>query len=170
MNIINTVHEHSEVELLGPGGEWALMTPYEFDRTEFEEALAWLYELINGVLVVTPMPLNNEVDQVEELGYLLRKVSRGSSTGFGVKLHGIRADDSHLQEEIAGAWIRAIWGGLGHPPAKKEPPTIAVEFVSKGKRSRIRDYVTKRDRISPAGPRQGILGIRPFRTLNSGPF
>ena len=33
-----------------------LMTPAEFDRAEFEEG--WRYELINGVLIVSPIPSN----------------------------------------------------------------------------------------------------------------
>jgi Uma2 family endonuclease len=39
---------------------------------------------------------------------------------------------------------RVIWAGLGRRPRKGETPTIAVEFVSEGKRDRERDYQLKR--------------------------
>ncbi len=38
-----------------------------------------------------------------------------------------------------------IWAGLGRLPiVEREKPTIIVEFVSKGRRNRLRDYQTKR--------------------------
>jgi Uma2 family endonuclease len=40
---------------------------------------------------------------------------------------------------------RVIWAGLGRrPDPKRDTPRIVVEFVSKGKRDRIRDYEEKR--------------------------
>ena len=39
---------------LGPRSAGLLLTPKEFDRARFEEG--WRYELINGVLVVSPTP------------------------------------------------------------------------------------------------------------------
>ena len=45
-----------------------------------------------------------------------------------------------------------IWTGLGRTPnVRKDRPTIAVEFVSAGKRSVQRDYVQKRDEYLVAG-------------------
>ena len=47
------------------------MTPEEFDAvTAYDERYA--YELINGVLVVTPIPSEAESDPNEELGVMLR--------------------------------------------------------------------------------------------------
>ena len=39
---------------LGPRSAGLLLTPAEFDRARFREG--WRYELINGVLVVSPTP------------------------------------------------------------------------------------------------------------------
>src|SRR5207248_3191655 len=50
-----------------------LMTPEEFDAADYEDYdPLWSYELINGVLVVSPIPLEQEADPNEELGYMLR--------------------------------------------------------------------------------------------------
>src|SRR5436309_15409884 len=56
--------------VFGPSSNGISMTPAEFDRAEFEKG--WRYELIRGVLVVSPPPLEEERDPNEELGYLLR--------------------------------------------------------------------------------------------------
>src|SRR5437762_10498119 len=56
--------------LLGPWANGILMTPREFDRTEFERG--YRYELINGVLVVSRAPLENERDPNDEMGRRLR--------------------------------------------------------------------------------------------------
>jgi Uma2 family endonuclease len=48
-----------------------LMTPNEFDAiVDYDER--YVYELINGVLIVNPMPSHFERDPNEELGFLLR--------------------------------------------------------------------------------------------------
>jgi Uma2 family endonuclease len=147
---MNILHELPELELLGPGANGTLMTPYEFDRADFEEG--WRYELINGVLIVTPMPLNNETDPNEELGHLLRNYRDGHPQGSALNYTSyertIRTKKNRRRMD------RAIWAGLGRAPRKKEVPTIAVEFVSKGRRSRIRDYVTKRDEYLRAGVKE----------------
>ena len=46
------------------------MTPREFDRADFAEGSR--YELINGVLIVSPIPLEEEGIPNDELGFLLR--------------------------------------------------------------------------------------------------
>jgi Uma2 family endonuclease len=46
---------------------------------------------------------------------------------------------------------RAVWAGLERLPRKKDKPTILVEFVSSGKRDRIRDYEEKRDEYMALG-------------------
>lgn len=49
---------------LGPSSAGISLTPREFDRAAFEEG--WRYELIHGVLVVSPSPLEMERDLNEE--------------------------------------------------------------------------------------------------------
>ena len=61
---------------LGPRSAGLLLTTAEFDRARFRDG--WRYELINGVLVVSPTPSRKERHPNEELGYMLRPVSRGS--------------------------------------------------------------------------------------------
>ena len=39
---------------------------------------------------------------------------------------------------------RVIWAGLARHPRRGDLPTIVIEFVSKGKRDRIRDFEEKR--------------------------
>jgi len=65
---------------------------------------------------------------------------------------------------IGGAWI-AIWAGLGRLPHEDETPTIAVEFVSEGRRSRQRDYQIKRDEYRSAGVREYWIFDRFARRL-----
>jgi hypothetical protein len=43
-----------------------LLTPAEFDHAQFREG--WRYELINGVLIVSPSPSRKERDPNEESG------------------------------------------------------------------------------------------------------
>src|SRR3954466_5850605 len=66
-------------EPYGPESNGILMTPEEFDRADFEDG--WRYELINGVLIVTPIPLINEADPNDELGRLLRNYQVEHSKG-----------------------------------------------------------------------------------------
>ena len=110
---------------LGPTSAGTLLTLEEFDRAEFEEG--WRYELIHGVLVVSPTPLEEERDPNGELEYMLRTYRQTHPQGAALnktlfeqtvrtKRHRRRAD-------------RVIWAGLGRKPRRGETPTIVVEFV-----------------------------------------
>jgi len=48
----------------GPYSAGLRMAPREFDRADFVEG--WRYELIDGVLVVTPIPLEKERESYEQ--------------------------------------------------------------------------------------------------------
>ena len=63
----------------GPGCNGIRMTPREFDRAEFEPG--YRYELINGVLVVSPIPSESESDPNEELGRWLRNYQESHPLG-----------------------------------------------------------------------------------------
>jgi Uma2 family endonuclease len=129
------------VRKFGPDAAGTLMKPREFDRANFVEG--WRYELINGVLVVSPFPLENERDPNEELGYLLRVFrdthQQGSCLNGTLFEHTVKTLRNRRRAD------RVIWAGLGRPPRKGELPTIIAEFVSAGKRDRQRDYEEKRD-------------------------
>src|SRR5271157_4127464 len=65
---------------LGRHSNGMLMTPEEFDAaTDFDEL--YCYELIHGVLIVSPPPGESERDPNEELGHLLRAYQSGHEAG-----------------------------------------------------------------------------------------
>ena len=125
----------------GPGDNGILLTPEEFDWADFEEG--YRYELINGVVIVSPMASEEEADPNDELNYWLRNYGHNHPKGSAL--------DATLGERTvyAGATRRRadrlIWAGLGRLPRSRETPTIIVEFVSQRKRDQVRDYETKRD-------------------------
>lgn len=129
--------------LLGPELAGTLMTPDEFDAVEERDEL-FVYELIHGVLVVTPPPSVGERDPNDELGFLLRlyreQHPQGSALDSTLPEHHIHTRQSRRRAD------RVIWAGLGRlPDPDKDPPSVAIEFVSAGKRNRRRDYEEKRD-------------------------
>jgi Uma2 family endonuclease len=142
----------AEVEtpiVLGPELAGTLMTPEEFDAAE-ECDDAYVYELIHGVLVVAPPPLEAERGPNDELGFLLRLYrhghGRGASLDDTLPEQYVRTRDSRRRAD------RVIWAGLGRrPDPRRDKPTIVVEFVSAGKRSRRRDYLEKRREYLAAG-------------------
>lgn len=131
----------------GPTDNGRVMSPREFDRGDFERG--WRYELVNGVLIVSPAPVLNERDPNEELGRILRNYQeyhpQGSALDVTVSEHDVETGDNRRRAD------RAIWAGLGRLPRKNETPTITVEFVSKDRRDWVRDYETKRDEYLDAG-------------------
>lgn len=127
---------------LGPESNGMLMTPEEFDAVEDAER-GYRYELIRGVVIVTPPADEGQRGPNEELGRLLLNYRDGHPLGAAL--------DDTLPENyvrVEDDWRiadRVIWCGLGRrPDARTDAPTIAVEFVSAGTRNRRRDYVEKR--------------------------
>jgi Uma2 family endonuclease len=135
---------------LAPHSSGVSLTPAEFDAAEFEEG--WRYELIHGVLVVSPRPLRKERDPNEELGRWLRNYQEAHPEGWAL--------DATFHEETVVTPTerrradRVIYAGLGRDPQEGEVPTVVVEFVSAGKRNLIRDYVEKRDEYLALGVRE----------------
>lgn len=135
--------------VLGPESTGLEMTPKEFDAVE-EYDERYNYELIHGVVIVTPIASEGERDPNEELGRLLRNYQEQHPKGKAldktlpqdyVRLRGSR--------RIAD---RLIWAGLGRvPDREKDLPTIVVEFVSKSRRDRERDYLIKRREYQKLG-------------------
>lgn len=134
----------------GPESNGIVLTPDEFDNADFEDG--WRYELVNGVLIVVPIPLENEADPNEELGYWLRDYRdhhpRGSALDATLSERIVRTGQNRRRAD------RLIWTGLGRLPRRYETPSIIAEFVSAGRRNWIRDYETKRDEYLALGVRE----------------
>ena len=127
---------------LGRRSNGMLMTPEEFDAVTRVDA-RFRYEMVRGVLIVSRLPSPAEVDPNEELGRLLRNYQADHPQGAVM--------DKTLPEQylyLADSRRRAdrlIWIGLGRTPIlNADVPAIAVEFVSKTTRDRVRDYIEKR--------------------------
>lgn len=148
---------------LGPRSAGLLLTPEEFDRADGVKG--WRYELINGVLVVSPTPSRQERHPNEELGYWLRQYQESRPHGDTLDLTLPEEEIETRQGQDRRRLDRAIWAGLGRDPEEGEVPTIAVEFVSAGKRSQDRDYVAKRAEFREAGVKQYWVIDRFKRTL-----
>lgn len=146
---------------IGPLQNGVVMTPVEFDRAEFEDG--WRFELIHGVLVVSPIPLEQEADPNEELGRLLRNYQEFHPQG--------KALDKTLSERLVKVGDnrrrpdRVVWAGLGRRPKRDEIPTIVIEFVSEGRRNWMRDYIEKRDEYLSLGVSEYWIVDRFQRTL-----
>jgi Uma2 family endonuclease len=149
--------------VLGFESAGALITPEEFDAvTEYDPE--YRYELVHGVLVVTPIPLAEVTDPNEELGCLLRNYREEHPEG--------RILDSTLPQQYVRTATdrrladRLIWTGLGRmPDRRRDLPSVAVEFVSAGRRNRRRDYEDKRREYMEAGIREYWIIDRFERTL-----
>jgi Uma2 family endonuclease len=119
------------------------MTPEEFDdRPEWHWDDRFRYELIRGILVVTPIAGPAERDPEDYLGYLLRLHQETHPQGSAI--------DATLFEQYLAVGgdrrrcDRAIWTGLGRlPDLEKDIPSIVIEFVSASRRDRLRDYEEK---------------------------
>jgi Uma2 family endonuclease len=126
-----------------------LLTPEEFDAIEDYDG-EYRYELIRGVLVVNPIPAEGEVDPNEELGRLLRNYGEqhphGAALDSTLPERYVRTTKSRRRAD------RVIWAGLGRVPnPKRDAPQIAVEFVSRSRRDRQRDYIDKRREYRKTG-------------------
>jgi len=138
--------------VLGADSAGMFLTPEEFDAIEdYDENCR--YELIRGVLVVSPIPSEAQADSNEDLAYLLRHYQeshrRGAALNLTLPERYIRVPGGRRLAD------RVIWAGLGRQPnPKTDVPTIAVEFVSAGKRNRLRDYEAKRDEYKAAGVKE----------------
>ena len=146
---------------LGPRSAGVLLTTEEFDRARFVEG--WRYELINEVLVVSPIPSLNERDPNEELGRWLRNYQESHPQGSALDLTiGEQTIETKKNRRRAD---RVIWAGLGRLPDPNETPTIIIELVSKGKINQERDYVAKRAEYREIGVKEYWIIDRFSKTM-----
>ena len=150
---------------IGPRSAGLMMTPEEFDAILPGRCdLRYRYELIRGVLVVSPMAGIGERLPNDELGHLLRIYQETHPRGNAL-------DETAYEETIAVVdqrrrCDRAIWAGLGRSPDfGRDMPTILIEFVSSTRRDFRRDYEQKRDQYLAVGVREYWVIDRFDRTM-----
>jgi Uma2 family endonuclease len=148
---------------LGPRSAGLLLTPKEFDRATGIKG--WRYELINGVLVVSPTPSRKERHPNEFLGHWLWSYREQHPQGSALDMTLQEEEIETRQGQDRRRVDRAIWAGLGRDPEEGEVPTIVAEFVSTGKVNQERDYIVKRAEYREIGVRQYWVIDRFKRTL-----
>ena len=146
---------------LGPRSAGVLLTTEEFDRARF--VAGWRYELINEVLVVSPIPSRNARDLNEELGHWLRTYQESHPQGSALDL--TLAEETIETKKNRRRPDRVIWAGLGRLPGEHETPTIIIELVSKGKINQERDYVAKRAEYREIGVKEYWIIDRFSKTM-----
>lgn len=149
--------------IIGPDLAGTYMKPEEFDAAEdWDEG--YRYELINGVLIVTPPPGEGERGPNDLLGYLLRVYQeqhpQGSALNYTVTEHTMTTGENRRRAD------RVIWAGLARVPnVRRDPPTITIEFVSSRRRDRVRDYEVKRQEYGAIGVAEYWIIDRFRRTM-----
>jgi len=137
------------IPALGPELAGTFMSVEEFDAAEeWEEG--YRYELINGVLIVTPPPSEGERGPNDVLGHLFWTYKehhpQGAALNYTLTEQTIATPRSRRRVD------RVVWAGLGRlPDVRRDRPTIAIEFVSSRRRDRVRDYQAKREEYGEAG-------------------
>src|SRR5262249_38770881 len=146
---MSTAEISPEIRLV-PASAGIRMTPDEFDAvTDYDDSVN--YELVNGVLVVTPMSSLADRSPNDLLGYWINAYKYQHPAGSCVVEtafeHYVSIRDNRRRAD------RVIWvAQVGRrPDPNSEVPTIVVEFVSAGKAAWVRDYVEKRDEYLAAG-------------------
>ncbi len=140
------------------------LTPEEFDAvTDWDPA--YRYELIRGVVIVSPIPAEGEAAPVDRLGYLLQRYQEDHPKGDSLDMT-LPERYVYLTDGSRRRADRVVWAGLGRlPDPKLDPPTIAVEFVSKSRRDRKRDYEIKRAEYREVGVAEYWIVDRFRRTM-----
>jgi len=139
---------------IGPQSAGNRMTVEEFDALPPSRFVkGYRYEVIRGVLVVTPPAGDAEADPNDELGRLLRNYIESSSKqeDFGLTMPERTVPGTPNRRRCD----RAIWVGLGRlPDTTQDVPAIVIEFVSSRRRDAVRDYEEKRDEYLAAGVKE----------------
>jgi len=149
MSLIDTPVAHR----LDVQSHGAAMDAHEFDAvTDWDRD--YQFELIHGVVVVSPITSEGEAGPNDELAFLLRQYRNKHPAGNVI-------DDTlperyvHLLDGSRRRADRVVWAGLGRTPDPKiDVPAIVIEFVSRSHRDRRRDYVEKREESRTVGVKE----------------
>jgi len=137
---------------LDPSLNGMLMTAEEFDAARESEP-GYRYELIHGVLIVSPPPGGPHRSINDELGYLIRRYQKSHPEGSAVEK--TLPENYIIVGDERRTCDRAIWVGLGREPnVDRDVPTIAIEIVSESAQDRRRDYVEKAREYPAAGVKE----------------
>ena len=139
---------------IGPDSAGRLMSAPQFDRLTYDDCVeGYRYELIRGVLVVSPAVSSAETSPNQDLGHILLTYQESHPEG-GCLDATLPERDIFLPRNRRRA-DRVIWIGLGRvPDEKRDIPSIVIEFVSPGRRAAVRDYETKRDEYLGSGVKE----------------
>jgi Uma2 family endonuclease len=152
------------VTRIGPEHNGIRLSPEEFDSIEDWDP-AYRYELIRGVVVVNPIPLEGEADPNDQLGRLLRNYQFDHPQGSVVD-RTMPERYIYLPDGSRRRPDRVIWTSLGRRPRpKSDVPSIVVEFVSQTKRDLLRDYVDKKAEYLDLGVKEYWVIVRFCRTM-----
>lgn len=142
--------ESAAIPRLGLASAGLSMTAEEFDAALDYDG-NYNYELIHGVLVVSPLAGEMERAPNEILGYLLNRYRFEHPSGNALI-------DTVFEQYLKTAGNRrradrVVWTMIGNerPDPRTDFPSIAIEFVSSGKAAWRRDYVEKRDEYLSGG-------------------
>ncbi len=157
--------EVSPTRPLGPWANGMELSPEEYDAaTEWEPG--YRYELVKGLLIVTPPADFGERSPNDYLGYLLWSYAEHHP-------HGKALSETAPEQEVKigtqrRRMDRAIWIGLDRPvDPETDVPSIALEFVSDTSRDRRRDFVVKRREYASIGIAEYWILDRFRRTLTA---
>ncbi len=140
------------------------LPPEDFDAvTRWDPA--YRYELIHGVVIVSPIPAEGEAQPVDRLGYLLQRYQADHPKGASLDLT-LPERYVYLSDGSRRRADRVVWAGLGRQPDPKlDPPAIAIEFVPKSRSDRKRDYEIKRREYREVGVAEYSIIDRFSRTM-----
>jgi Uma2 family endonuclease len=137
---------------LGPWANGMIMSEEEFDAvTNWNPD--YRYELLHGVLIVSPAPDFGERGPNDELAYLLRfyqyQHPQGAVLNETVSEQVIQTSAGRRRAD------RVVWIGLGRKPdLEQDVPAIVIEFVSDSTRDRRSDHEEKRQEYADIGVKE----------------